>query len=31
MSEITSVETQKKDKTRCSIYIDGAFYCGIKL
>lgn len=31
MPEITSVETQKKDKTRCSIYIDGAFYCGIKL
>ncbi len=31
MSEITSIEPQKKDKTRCSIYIDGAFYCGIKL
>lgn len=31
MPEITSIEPQKKDKTRCSIYIDGAFYCGIKL
>ncbi len=31
MSEITSIEPQKKDKTRCNIYIDGRFYCGIKL
>ncbi|MDE5722210.1 MAG: RecX family transcriptional regulator [Clostridia bacterium] len=31
MSEITSIEPQKKDKTRCSIFIDGRFYCGIKL
>lgn len=30
MSEITLIEVQKKDKTRCSVYIDGAFYCGIK-
>lgn len=31
MAVITSIEPQKKDKTRCSIYIDGRFYCGIKL
>lgn len=31
MSEITSIEPQKKDKERCNIYIDGRFYCGIKL
>ena len=31
MSQITSIEPQVKDKTRCSIYIDGRFYCGIKL
>ncbi|MDE6104600.1 MAG: RecX family transcriptional regulator [Clostridia bacterium] len=31
MSEITSIEPQKKDKTRCSIFVDGRFYCGIKL
>lgn len=31
MSEITSIETQAKDKTRCNIYVDGRFYCGIKL
>lgn len=31
MSEITSIEPQKKDKTRCSVFIDGRFYCGIKL
>lgn len=31
MSEITSIEPQIKDKTRCSIFIDGRFYCGIKL
>ena len=31
MSEITLVEPQKKDKTRCNIYVDGVFYCGIKL
>lgn len=31
MSQITSIEPQKKDKTRCSIYVDGRFYCGIKL
>ena len=31
MAIITSIEPQVKDKTRCSIYIDGVFYCGIKL
>lgn len=31
MAEITSVEPQKKDKTRCSVFVDGRFYCGIKL
>lgn len=31
MSEITSIEPQKKDKERCSIFVDGRFYCGIKL
>lgn len=31
MSQITALEQQKKDKTRCSVYIDGAFYCGLKI
>lgn len=31
MAEITSIEPQIKDKTRCSIFVDGRFYCGIKL
>lgn len=31
MSQITSVEPQIKDKTRCSIFVDGRFYCGLKL
>ncbi len=31
MAVITSIEPQVKDKARCSIYIDGVFYCGIKL
>ena len=31
MAEITLIEPQKKDKARCNIYIDGKFYCGIKL
>ncbi len=31
MSQITSIEQQKKDKTRCSVYIDGTFYCGLKI
>ncbi len=31
MSEITSIEPQKNDANRCNIYVDGRFYCGIKL
>lgn len=31
MSEITSIEPQKKSKDRCNVYVDGRFYCGIKL
>lgn len=31
MSEITLLEEQKKDKTRVNVYVDGRFYCGIKL
>ncbi len=31
MAEITLIEPQKKDKERCNVYIDGVFYCGIKL
>lgn len=31
MSQITSIEQQQKDKTRCSVYIDGRFYCGLKV
>ena len=31
MPTITSIEPQIKDKTRCSIFLDGKFYCGIKL
>lgn len=31
MSEITSITPQVKDKERCSIYVDGCFYCGLKL
>lgn len=31
MAEITLIEPQKKDNKRCNIYVDGKFYCGIKL
>lgn len=31
MAEITLIEPQKKDKARCNVYVDGRFYCGIKL
>ncbi|MGN0814019.1 MAG: RecX family transcriptional regulator [Candidatus Coproplasma sp.] len=31
MSQITSIEQQQKDKTRCSVYLDGRFYCGLKI
>ncbi len=30
MSEITSITPQVKDKTRCNVYLDGRFYCGLK-
>ena len=31
LSEITQITPQVKDKTRCNIYIDGRFYCGLTL
>lgn len=31
MSEITEISPQVKDKNRCNIYVDGSFYCGMKL
>lgn len=31
MAQITLIEPQKNDKQRCNIYIDGRFYCGMKL
>ncbi len=31
MSEITAITPQVKDKTRCNIYLDGRFYCGLTL
>lgn len=31
MATITSIEPQVKDKTRCSLFLDGRFYCGLKL
>lgn len=31
MSEITEISPQIKDKNRCNIYVDGSFYCGLKL
>ena len=31
MNEITSITPQIKDKTRCNIYIDGRFCCGLTL
>lgn len=31
MNEITAIMPQVKDKTRCNIYIDGRFYCGLTL
>ncbi|MCA9391618.1 RecX family transcriptional regulator [candidate division WWE3 bacterium] len=29
MPHVTSVETQKKNQSRFSIYVDGSFYCGV--
>ena len=31
MNEITAITPQVKDKTRCSVYIDGRFCCGLTL
>lgn len=31
MSEITAIVPQVKDKGRCSVYVDGKFYCGLTL
>ncbi len=31
MSEITAITPQVKDKTRCNIFIDGRFCCGLTL
>ncbi len=31
MAEITAITPQLHDKTRCSIEVDGKFYCGMKL
>ena len=31
MSEITAITPQVKDKTRCNIYLDNRFYCGLTL
>ncbi len=31
MNEITAITAQVKDKTRCNIYIDGRFCCGLGL
>ncbi len=31
MPEITDIAPQVKDKDRCSVYVDGRFYCGLKL
>ncbi len=31
MNEITSITQQAKDKTRCNIYIDGRFCCGLRM
>lgn len=31
MNEITAITPQTKDKTRCNVYVDGRFYCGLTL
>ncbi len=31
MNEITEIKPQVKDKTRCSIYVDGRFCCGLTI
>lgn len=31
MAEITAITPQIKDKARCNVYVDGVFYCGMRL
>jgi len=31
LSEITAITPQVKDKTRCNVFVDGRFYCGLTL
>ena len=31
LNEITAITPQIKDKTRCNVYVDGRFYCGLTL
>ena len=31
MNEITAITPQVKDKTRCNVYVDGCFCCGLTL
>ena len=31
MNEITAITPQQKDKTRCNVYVDGRFCCGLTL
>ena len=31
MSEITAITVQAKDKTRCNVYVDGRFACGLRV
>ena len=31
MSEITAITPQAKENERCNVYVDGKFYCGLKL
>lgn len=31
MPEITAITPQVKDRERCNVYIDGKFYCGLRL
>ena len=31
LNEITAITPQVKDKTRCNIYVDGRFCCGLTL
>ena len=31
MNEITAITPQIKDKTRCNVFLDGRFYCGLAL